>query len=520
MDRRNFLAPCCSVFSERSLVMLLVKRFESIAQFVRVSALGVNCLFVVTTCVKAEAIPESPRRDDRIGVCTHFDQNWSVEQVMPLIARSGAGWIRDDFVWAGMEPKPGNYHIPPKAKNWIQAARRAGLKIDLILAYGNPAYADRYDTAAYAQAAGWLARELGNDVQAIEILNEPNNFGFRDLYRGQWNGNEPNGSVSPYLQKYVQILNAAAKEIKLANPHMEVIGLGTPAPASFRMIALGLVPQVDGLTDHPYGGKLPELVPYASNPYFLIRDGIATADANGTLASQVSMFRAQAKKFGATEKLWHTEWGYSTVRAKPGKPPGMSEETQAVYILRRLLESEASGVEHTFIYDFKDDGVDLYSNEQNFGLIHNNLSGKPAYFALQRLTGLIAGMGTASPAEQASIENDPAVKQEGLGYRCHTFTSSDEQTTVVAFWEVKPWDPNATTTHAVITLPLAQEPRHVFMYDLLTGRQTEISGKWSEHVSNEASTMSQSKDRAQGSPDRRVEIPVSLLAVPQLLIVR
>ena len=105
-----------------------------------------------------------------------------------------------------------------KPRAWIHAARQAGLKIDLILAYGNPAYADRYDTDAYAKAAGWLARAVANDVQAIEILNEPNNFGFRDTYGGRWNGNEPNGSVSPYLQKYVQLLNAAAKEIKLANP--------------------------------------------------------------------------------------------------------------------------------------------------------------------------------------------------------------------------------------------------------------------------------------------------------------
>jgi hypothetical protein len=498
--------------------MLSPKWLNWFADLIRTSLPGLS-LFVITTCVEAQAIPESLRRDDRIGVCTHFGQNWPVERIMPLIAKSGAGWIRDDFGWAAMEPTPGKYHVPAKAKAWIQAARAAGLKVDIILAYGNPAYADRYDTAAYAKAAGWLAHELANDVQAIEILNEPNNFGFRDLYRGQWNGNEPNGSVSPYLQKYVQILNAAAKEIKLANPRMEVIGLGTPAPASFRMIALGLAPQVDGLTDHPYSTQLPELVPYASNAYFLLRDGIATADANGTLASQVSMFRAQAKKFGATEKLWHTEWGYSTVQAKPGKP-GMSEETQAVYILRRLLESEASGVEHTFIYDFKDDGVDPYSNEQNFGLIHNNLSPKQSYLALQRLTGLIAGMGRTPPAKQASIENDPAAKQERLGNRCHTFSSSDEQTAVVAFWEVKPWDPNATTRHAVITLPLTHEPRHVFLYDLLTGSETEISGKWSEVVSNEAPTMSPSKDSVGAKPDRRVEVTVSLSAVPQLLIVR
>jgi hypothetical protein len=480
-----------------SFSVLFLKRFESI--IVQASVLGANCLLVISTCVGIQATPESIARDDHIGVCTHFSQNWSVEKIMPLIAKSGAGWIREDFGWGGMESTPGNYHIPAKARAWIQAARRAGLKIDLILGYGNPAYPDRYDTAAYAKAAGWLARELANDIQAIEILNEPNNFGFRDLYGGQWNGNERNGSVSPYLSKYAQLLNAAAKEIKLANPDMTVIGLGTPPPASFRMIALGLAPQVDGLTDHPYPGQLPELVLYPATPIILIRDGIATADANGTFVSQVAMFRAQARKYGATDKLWHTEWGYSTARAKPDKP-GMSEETQAVYILRRLLESDAAGVEHTFIYDFKDDGPDLYSHEQNFGLVHNDLSVKPAYLALQRFTGLLAGMATVPPEKQASIENDSAAKQERLGYRCHTFASSDEQTTVIAFWAVRPWDPNAPAANTTITLPLAHEPRHVFLYDILSGKQTDIPWKRSD--------------------DQHISIATSISGAPKLLIFR
>ena len=492
--------------------------FSLIALLLRASALGVCCLLVLSSSTNAQSVPPT-LRDDRIGVCTHFAHDWSVEEIMPLIAKSGAGWIRDDFGWAGMEPTPGNYHIPSKAKAWIQAARKAGLKVDLILAYGNPAYADHYDTVAYAKAAGWLAREVANDVQAIEILNEPNNFGFRDTYGGQWNGNERNGSVSPYLQKYVQILNAAAKEIKLANPKMTVIGLGTPPPASFRMIALGLAPQVDGLTDHPYGEQLPEIVPYANNPYFLLRDGIATADANGTFASQVSMFQAQARKWGATEKLWHTEWGYSSAKATPGKP-GMSEENQAVYIVRRLLESEATGVEHTFIYDFKDDGVDPYSHEQNFGLIHNDLSAKPAYFALQKLASLLAGMAATPPAKQATIGNDPAAKQGGLSSRCYTFSSPDERTTAVAFWDVQPWDPNAKAAKAVITLPLAHEPRRVFLYDLLSGSQTEISAKLLENVSDEAPPKSQDKDSTRAKSDHRVSVPVSLSAVPQMLIVR
>jgi hypothetical protein len=454
------------------------------------------CLLFLATCPVSNAFPDKVQRDDRIGVCTHFAQNWSVEEIMPVVARSGVGWIRDDLHWAELEPRPGNYQIPQKTRNWIQAARKAGLKIDLVFSYGNPAYADHYDTDAYAKAAGWLAHEVGDSVQAIEVLNEPNNYGFRDTYGGAWNGNEPNGSVSPYLQKYVQLLNAAAKEIKLANPRMTVIGLGAPAPANFRMIALGLAPEVDGLTDHPYPARLPELVPYDATPSMLQRDGIATADSNGTFPSQVGMYRTQAKRFGATEKLWHTEWGYSTVRPKRGQT-GMSEEMQADYILRRLLESIAVGVDHTFIYVFKDESDDPYSSDDNFGLIHNDRSRKQAFFALERLTGLLAGM---APAEKkALIENHTALGQEGLGHRCYTFSNSERGRYVVAFWDAVPLAPNAVSSEVLIQLPLTAEPHHVYLCDLLSGKQINAPWTWSK--------------------DHRVCVSSAISGAPQSLIV-
>lgn len=475
---------------------------ERLTKFISGWALGANLLLAATACARAEANSQAPVREDRLGVCTHFGQHWSVEGLMPLIARSGVGWIRDELGWGALEPTPGKYQIPPQTRAWIGAARRAGLKIDLILAYGNRAYPDHYDTEAYAKAAAWLAGALASDVEAIEILNEPNNFGFRTTYGGTWNGNEPAGAVAPYLRKYVELLNAAAKEIKLATPQMTVIGLGAPPPANFRMIALGLASQVDGLTDHPYPAQLPELVPYAANPEMLRRDGLATADLQGTFLSQVSMFRAQAKKYGATEKLWHTEWGYSTVRAQPDKrKPGLTEEAQAVYILRRILQSTAAGVEHSFIYDFQDDGTNPDSDYENFGLIKNNRSPKQSYFALQRLTGLLAEMRMAAPDHQARIEGtDPAAENNGLGRQCPTFSSSDGQKTLVAFWEAKPWEPIAQASSAVVTWPLAPEPRRLTLYDPLTGKETQIPWK--------------------KSGDNQISITVPISSAPKLLIAR
>jgi hypothetical protein len=430
------------------------------------------------TCATAQPVLRAIERDEHLGVCTHFGQHWPVGETMPLLARSGVGWIRDEVGWGAVEPVPGKYQVPPKTLSWIHAARSAGLKIDLILAYGNPAYPDHYDTTAYAHAAAWLARALAGQVEAIEILNEPNNFGFRTTYGGAWNGNERNGKVSPYLVKYVEILNAAAKEIKLANPQMTVIGLGAPAPANFRMIALGLGPEVDGLTDHPYSGQqIPELVPYAATLVMLARDGIASADAQGTFASQVSMYRAQAKKWGASDKLWHTEWGYSTVLANPEKHQReLSPDTQAVYILRRILQSEGIGVEHTFIYDFKDEGTDPFSDYENFGLVKNDLSPKLSFFAVQRLSRLLAGMETAAPLKQASLQADSSPDQ-GTGHQCYTFSSSDGQKTLVAFWEAKAWEPGSGPLKAVLSLPMTDDPGHVSLYDPLTGKEAPLQWK-------------------------------------------
>jgi hypothetical protein len=71
---------------------------------------------------------------------------------------------------------------------------------------------------------------------------------------------------------------------------------------------------------------------------------------------------------------------------------------------------------------------------------------------------------------------------------------------MVAFWEAKPWESNAVSANVQITLPAAHEPRHVFLYDLLSGNQFEIPWK--------------------RSGDDRISIAVSISSAPKLLIAR
>ena len=69
--------------------------------------------------------------DDRFGICTGFGRTTQTKDpvvLMPLISGTGAGWIRDDLAWAGIEKSKGVYAIPPETMAWINAVSAAGIK--------------------------------------------------------------------------------------------------------------------------------------------------------------------------------------------------------------------------------------------------------------------------------------------------------------------------------------------------------------------------------------------------------
>lgn len=361
------------------------------------------------------AISTNVVRHPQIGVCTHFVfPGWEPDTIVPILAASGVSWIRDDIAWARIEKEKGVYAISDRDWKWINAVHDAGINIIAIFNYGNKIYApDNYNPEAYAKAAAWFAKETSGKIQVIEVLNEPENFGFSKHYGGTtWNGLEPNGSVSPWVRKYVDLLNLAAPAIKAANPHVKVIGLGAAPPTNFHELEMGISPAVDGLVDHPYSPRTSdENVPFSSSPGIMKRDGIATADEKGTFASQIKMYRERSAKFNGPREIWLTEFGWPTHQeAKAGGLfAGFNKEAQAKYILRRLTESLGLGVTTAMIYDIKDDGTDPYYNEQNFGLVDFNLKPKPAYGAVQRYC---AAMATCKPGNNIevnifAVENRP-----------------------------------------------------------------------------------------------------------------
>ncbi len=440
-------------------------------------------------------------RNDRLGVATHFSHgghyvaNYDIETTMPIIAELGVGWIRDELSWGRYEQTKGVYALPERTRQWIDAANRAGLKILLIFNYGNKLYEDRYDPEAYSKAAAHLARELRGKIHAIEVLNEPNNFGFGKYYGGAWTGMPKNGEPAAYVVRYTQLLNRAAQAIKAANPAIKVIGCGAPAPANYRMISLGISPAVDGIVDHPYSSRnRPELVPFRGTPSFMTRDGVLVADEKGTFASLVRMYREHSAKHKGPREIWLTEWGFPTFQAKEQKGSfgGVNEDAQAKYALRRFAESLGLGVEMSVYYDMKDDGSNAHDPEDNFGLVTfgANPRRKPAFAAVQRFARFTEPYRVASSPPAIKIIAAPShppvwpipktpadQTADPDSVRAYAFEprSGPAGDSMLLVWSTEPagGDVNPRAASIEITWPRATPIRSVRAHDLFTGETNE-----------------------------------------------
>lgn len=435
-------------------------------------------------------------RNPHFGVCTHFANktgqlgHWQPETVIPLIADAGFGWIRDEILWRDIEKEKGVYQIPEKTRHWIDAANAANLKVLMIFNNANPIYDDPFDPEAFARAAAFVAKELKGKIQAIEVLNEPFNFDFAKAYGGgNWNGLDKDGRELPWVGKYVALLNQTAEAVTAADPDLPVIGLGSPAPVNFRQLAIGLSPKVRGMTDHPYSFRtVPEIIPFSDSEAVVKRDGVVTADSEGTFVSQVRMFRETSLKHSGPREIWHTEWGFSTFReGKPGRNPlysGFSERAQAEYTLRRFLESLAVGVDKSFIYDFMDDGPDSFEPEHRFGLV--DMEGKPkqAYLPVKRLMEASADLTPddtlrvkvfpfSDRTESRPIVWDGITLKTTASIRWYAFRDAMGNP-VVALWSTERVG-DLQPRSADVELPFPADTGKVEIYDLMTGERTALS---------------------------------------------
>ena len=107
----------------------------------------------------------------------------------------------------------------------------------------------------------------------------------------------------------------------------------------------------------------------------------------------------------STKPMAATETGYQTSKNS------ISEKAHGKYMPRLFLEYFRKGIVRTFCYELVDEFNDPNNPEANFGLLHNDLTPKPAYIALKNLINLLNDPGpsfTPSSLDYTLAVNPPA----------------------------------------------------------------------------------------------------------------
>lgn len=320
-----------------------------------------------------------------VGSGLHGGHGWARGDLrfLDLLSAAGIGVVREEFGWSGIEKVKGEYAVSPRVEQFVDALRDRGIRLNLLLTYGNALYENPLDPGAYARWAAWMATHFAGRVSDFEIWNEPANFLFGKQYGGERFGD------APWIGKFVDLSLQAGAAIRAVRPEATVVLCAEDVwPTLKQMLEEGIGPAGHVVSVHPYchGQPRPE------REWFL-QDG-------GRELRAVSRAHGGPARVVITEAGWTTYEGEMEYLKVAGGYPRSSYVHQAQYLVRMFLTARASGADYAIQYDFMNDGSRRNYTEHNFGLVHEDASPKPALLAVAALTRLLGQgrlVGDASP---------------------------------------------------------------------------------------------------------------------------
>jgi polysaccharide biosynthesis protein PslG len=210
-------------------------------------------------------------------------------------------------------------------------------------------------------------------------------YGGTVKYWEVWN--EPDFSKISYAA-YAALLWETFGAVKDVNPDASVIscggggsGGGPGGDCVVGLIKEGGLNNQTGFSIHPY------MAPNTPEKGYKAEGAPIDSLSIPTVWPYLKDFTAdRTKADGRPLQVWVTEIGWPV---NP-KEPGQDEATQAANLARSYLLSRRYGtVRVLFWYDFVDDGTDPNNIEHNFGLLHHDLTPKPAYVAASVLSSTV-----------------------------------------------------------------------------------------------------------------------------------
>jgi hypothetical protein len=302
----------------------------------------------------------------RLGVNIHFTSD---DKALDIIVAAGFSRVRMDLGWSGVETKKGVYDFSA-FDGLVSALASRGMTLHLILDYFNPLYPSSAD-AGYADAG------YETTVPAFAAVSKAAaaHFVGKGVTYEVWN--EENGGFWPPVAnagEYSELSAAAIAAVHAGDPSA-LVTMGGLAGFDYGFLEAALdaggAAGANAIGVHPYrqGGA-----ESASDDLAYMRTIVASA-------------------FPTPPPVWDTEWGYSSqwFGGDAGGHAPAAWAMQAQRASRELLTAWALGFPMEIYYDIRDDGTDPTNDEDNFGLIQNDYSDKPAIVAVRTLTAAARG---------------------------------------------------------------------------------------------------------------------------------
>jgi len=311
---------------------------------------------------------------------------------LDALQSAGANVVRVDVGWATLETAKGRYDATYLAKldAFMAGAKARGLAAIATLWF-TPRWASAggawndppANPADYGAFARFITARYGSELAAVEAWNEP-----------EINDNLVSSNLAATYTAMVKAFYAGAKE---GDPGVDVLA-GSLAYADVPFLkalyADGIEGFYDGISVHPYAD--------GANP--------ANTAVTHSFLGGIEQLHAAQQQAGDGTPVWVTEFGWPT-----GTSAGAnSEQQQAEYIEQAFgILAGLPYVAGATVYQLRDMGSEPSNPEDNFGLLRQDFTPRPAYAAFA--AAMRAAQGGGGPSGSFQEPPAPAPGPSGPG---------------------------------------------------------------------------------------------------------
>lgn len=330
--------------------------------------LSIYCLIGFTSCTLSQDItplfPCTTTLESPYGAVCHFTSIYRdfpvLDREMDMLCKAGIENARIDY-WLDYS-KQDIFKDTLISVMDITTKKMRDVSVDIlpIIFVGfNEAHPWDY-RHNYQLFLNHLITNYHNDFRFVEVMNEVNFVARREDI-----------TLDSLARVYTDVLSDTYQDIKKNSPNTKVLSSG-----------------LAGIADR----FLETLSDYQAFKYFDILN-IHSYNAPEDLPEVFKYLRRVMNKHNWETPIWLSECGMSTyIDSLKIKSPidihvreRENEYEQACRLPRIFLVSFAYGIDKVFWYELRSRELDIFDKEEHFGLLHADLTPKPAYYAYKTL---------------------------------------------------------------------------------------------------------------------------------------